>query len=361
MPEASAVTTSTQKTIEQIIAEQANKSKNTRNTGELGKNDFLKLLITQVQHQDPLDPQTDTDFIAQMAQFSALEQMQNLNNAFSMTKGFGMIGKFAIAQTSDDDTGRASFISGVVESVRVRGGIVYAIIDGREIEIDKIIEVSDTTLGNGGKRISDYSGMVGMLGSAYVFNQDGDRATIKGIISSLEQRADGIYARLDEVDIRPYELDMTGFEGPEEYVLAYAGKEITVRYKDPETGTVVKVTGTLRDGYIDDSERLHLILDNVALPVESVYSTELADLYSSEHMLLQQILIVLRERLGAGQQNEKPDEETGETGTVTEPGNETGEPGAVTDPDQETDEPGEAAEPDPSEAETPTGPEGGVG
>jgi flagellar basal-body rod modification protein FlgD len=80
MPDVASIA-SNQKTIEQIIAEQANKSKNTRNTGELGKNDFLQLLITQVQHQDPLDPQSDTDFIAQMAQFSALEQMQNLNNA----------------------------------------------------------------------------------------------------------------------------------------------------------------------------------------------------------------------------------------------------------------------------------------
>ena len=102
---------SNQKTIEQIIAEQANKSKNTRNTGELGKNDFLQLLITQVQHQDPLDPQSDTDFIAQMAQFSALEQMQNLNNAFSMTKGFGMIGKYVVGQISTRIP-KSSFVSG---------------------------------------------------------------------------------------------------------------------------------------------------------------------------------------------------------------------------------------------------------
>jgi len=327
--EVSSATTYTQKTIEQIIEEQANKSRSTRNTGELGKNDFLKLLITQVQHQDPLEPQSDTDFIAQIAQFSALEQMQNLNNTFAMTKGFGMIGKYAIAQTSDDETGRTSYIAGIVESVRVKGGIVYAIINGREIDIDKIIEVSGTALGSTGK-ISDYGGLVGMLGSAYLYNQDGGRATVKGIISSLEQRTDGIYARMDEVDIDPYNLDMTGFESPEEYVLAYAGKEVTVRFKDPNTGEVVKVTGTLRDGYFDDSDRLHLILDGVALPVETIYSTEMADLYSSEHMLLQQILYILRDRLGAGNQDTEPGEETGEADAVTE-------------------------------TETPTDPEGGVG
>lgn len=45
----------------------------------MGKDDFLKLLVAQLQAQDPLDPQDSSDFSAQLAQFSALEQMQNVN------------------------------------------------------------------------------------------------------------------------------------------------------------------------------------------------------------------------------------------------------------------------------------------
>ncbi|MBB6449294.1 flagellar basal-body rod modification protein FlgD [Geomicrobium halophilum] len=47
----------------------------------LAKDDFLKILIAQLQNQDPLDPMDDREFIAQMAQFSSLEQMTNINNA----------------------------------------------------------------------------------------------------------------------------------------------------------------------------------------------------------------------------------------------------------------------------------------
>ncbi|MCD6727178.1 MAG: hypothetical protein LT070_08055 [Solirubrobacteraceae bacterium] len=46
--------------------------------GNLGKNDFLKLLVGQLQHQDPLNPSSDTEFIGQMTQFSMLEQLGNL-------------------------------------------------------------------------------------------------------------------------------------------------------------------------------------------------------------------------------------------------------------------------------------------
>jgi flagellar basal-body rod modification protein FlgD len=46
----------------------------------LGRDAFLNLLITQLQHQDPTQPQADGEFLAQLAQFSALEQLQHIND-----------------------------------------------------------------------------------------------------------------------------------------------------------------------------------------------------------------------------------------------------------------------------------------
>ncbi|MBQ2601472.1 MAG: flagellar hook assembly protein FlgD [Treponema sp.] len=92
---------------------------NGRTTSQsLGKDDFLKLLITQMQNQDPTDPMDNTEFIAQMAEFSTLEQMTNMNSNFEQlnqmltsNQAIGTIGKVV-----DIDLG-ASMTSGVVEAV----------------------------------------------------------------------------------------------------------------------------------------------------------------------------------------------------------------------------------------------------
>ena len=99
MSELSGVT-STQKTIDQIIATNEANKVGKRNTGVLGKDDFLQLLITQLQHQDPMNPASDTEFIAQVAQFSSLEQMQNMNSATQQQQGYALIGKYKIGRAS---------------------------------------------------------------------------------------------------------------------------------------------------------------------------------------------------------------------------------------------------------------------
>ena len=55
----------------------------TNKNASLGKDDFLKLLVAQLSHQDPLSPQTDTAFVAQLAQFAQLEQSQNQSTTLS--------------------------------------------------------------------------------------------------------------------------------------------------------------------------------------------------------------------------------------------------------------------------------------
>lgn len=67
----------------------ANKTKDEKKNNELGQSAFLELMITQMENQDPLSPQENTEFIAQLAQFSSVEALDKLNNNFnSFTNNF---------------------------------------------------------------------------------------------------------------------------------------------------------------------------------------------------------------------------------------------------------------------------------
>ncbi len=113
-------------------------STNSTGKSSLGKDDFLKLLVTQLQYQDPLQPMDNTQFIAQMAQFSSLEQMQNLNSSMTVSQASSMIGK-TISWT--DDNGKAQ--SGVVDSVKITDGTPYVVVAGTSVDLDKITTIQN--------------------------------------------------------------------------------------------------------------------------------------------------------------------------------------------------------------------------
>lgn len=110
---------------------------------QLGKDDFLKLLITQLSKQDPTNPVKDQDFIAQMANFSSLEQMKNVATSMQRLEAkqsYTLIGKFV----SGPDFLTGETVNGVVGAVFFDGdGKPFARVNGRTIEVEKINFISD--------------------------------------------------------------------------------------------------------------------------------------------------------------------------------------------------------------------------
>jgi flagellar basal-body rod modification protein FlgD len=110
----------------------------------LGKDDFLKLLVTQLQHQDPMNPMDDKDFMGQMAQFSSLEQITNLvaatqREAFSsqMSQAVGLIGHQVSWVATDGTNG-----SGTVSKVSVADGSIQISVGDSQVTPDEIVQVS---------------------------------------------------------------------------------------------------------------------------------------------------------------------------------------------------------------------------
>ena len=114
-------------------------------TAAAGRDEFLQLLTTQLRHQDPLDPIDQQDFVAQLAQFSTLEGIEQLNASFSdmlklqeLTQGASLIGRRAVYQP----IGQPLPVEGLVEGVRLQGGSLAAVINGESVSIDQILQLS---------------------------------------------------------------------------------------------------------------------------------------------------------------------------------------------------------------------------
>lgn len=103
----------------------------------IGKDDFLKLLVTQLKHQDPLKPMEDKEFIAQMAQFSALEQMQNMSTSFNKMVAMNLMGTIVEGYDKQMDEN----VVGIVTSIKIGKETMVVINDKREIPIDHVMQV----------------------------------------------------------------------------------------------------------------------------------------------------------------------------------------------------------------------------
>lgn len=123
----------------------SNLPQRTTGNNSLGKDEFMKILITQLQNQDPLNPMEDREFIAQMASFSSLEQMMNMTKMFEgfianqtnslIVQNSQMIGKevkYITYQGIDDEEMEEVTKTGIVTAVSFKGGEMVFELDNKE-------------------------------------------------------------------------------------------------------------------------------------------------------------------------------------------------------------------------------------
>lgn len=116
--------------------------KETKGTTDLGQDAFLQLLICEMQHQDPLEPTTNTEWISQMATFSQLEELQALSKTTENTQIFSLVGKNVIVST-EDASGKTVLKEGIVDFISMSGGTAKFSIDGALYSMEELYSVVD--------------------------------------------------------------------------------------------------------------------------------------------------------------------------------------------------------------------------
>ncbi len=134
MPSASVAGTTAQP-IDQLIGvnQQTTSSSSSNSSGlAVDPNEFLTLLTTELQNQDPTQPQDPTQSVTQLAQFSALQYQQQLASSFSnfqstfgVMQAASLIGKQATVVQTSTTTGSSNTVTGTVSSINVQNGTPY--------------------------------------------------------------------------------------------------------------------------------------------------------------------------------------------------------------------------------------------
>ena len=129
--------------VQQVTGTEAANSPSS-DSGKLGKLEFLKLLVMQMRYQDPLEPMKDTEYIAQLAQFNSLEQMQNLNSSVSEMERWmqtGQASSLLNKHVDATDVATGSVVTGLVSEVKIRDGEAKLVVGENEVALTDVIRI----------------------------------------------------------------------------------------------------------------------------------------------------------------------------------------------------------------------------
>lgn len=214
-------------------------SEEVKSQSEMDKDAFINLLVTQMKYQDPLEPMDNSEMLAQLAQFSALEQMMNVSNASNKQLANGMIGKYVEYRYDNPETGSFEYRIGKVDYVKTSGDTPVLGIGENEINIDAVYQVYDSS------NIQSNTTAFELLGK-----------TVQGVIK--EKNADG---KEEDVIIEGEVLGIEMKDGDPYVVIGSGDNKVVIDFTNVQNVvekpsiTGKEVTGT----YIDKDEKVQSI------------------------------------------------------------------------------------------------------
>lgn len=128
----------------QIVESTTTSSSSTQKSNDLGYDQFLQILCAEMQYQDPLEPTSNTDYIAQLATFTQVESMLNMQNTMTASEANSLVGKYVIMKVTSSTTGEVSYAAGNVDYVLHQNGKTYLSIGDKLYNIDDLDTVADT-------------------------------------------------------------------------------------------------------------------------------------------------------------------------------------------------------------------------
>ena len=146
--------------VDGIVQQQTTKAtdptQHTKNAGKgssMDKDAFLQLLVAQMKYQDPLEPTSNTEYISQYANFSELEQMQNMSSTLELSRAAGLVGQTVTVEGTDDN-GNSYGDTGVVDYITYENQKALVWVNGSSYKLEDVKEVADAKFVNAASNAS---------------------------------------------------------------------------------------------------------------------------------------------------------------------------------------------------------------
>ena len=119
-------------------------TKSSKNKNAVDGDMFLKLLVAEMKYQDPLEPTSNTEWVAQYATFTQVQKMGEMAQSVDVLRANNLIGKEVIMKTTNEKTGDVSYTQGTVDYVEMEEGKPLLVIAGQKFSISDLDSVVST-------------------------------------------------------------------------------------------------------------------------------------------------------------------------------------------------------------------------
>lgn len=174
--------------------------KKTESTG-MDKDAFLQLLVAQMKYQDPLEPTSNTEYIAQYAQFSQVEALNNMSTTMELSRYSSYVGKEVVIETSDS-SGNSNQVRGFVDYVTFEEGKAYFSIEGDLYAAEDMVSVISNQYSNAesiAKTIADTLKSLPAIDSISISANGNTISNLNSLYNSLSDYEKGF---VDDDDVK---------------------------------------------------------------------------------------------------------------------------------------------------------------
>lgn len=236
---------------------------------DLDKDAFLRLLVTQLQYQDPLNPMDNTEFVSQMAQFSALEQMNNLNNTMTNSQAYAMIGRTVYAQLYNETKNTYEDVVGTVDSVTIKSNAAYLNVGDKEIpysDVQKVYSTDTNTSIDRNLVVSQALSLVGKCIQAITLDDDLNvKEFVEGKVDYVKFVDDTPVLSVGGKDVNTHEVISVSDNS------LLKGQTISAEVYDAESKKNIEITGTI-SGVDIDGDLIYLNVNGKNVEIKDVSS-----------------------------------------------------------------------------------------